>query len=61
MSGARTRGRPKLSPDARRVQTNFRTDPALRAQLEASAAAHGRLLTEEIERLLRLALGSAQR
>jgi len=61
MSAARTRGRPKLSPEARRVQTNFRTDPGLRSMIEASARAHGNTLTVEVERLLRAALDGERR
>lgn len=42
-------GRPRKAAEARRVPFGMRTTPAIRALLEAAAAASGRSLAGEIE------------
>ena len=49
-------GRPRHGAEVKKAPLNLRTDPDLRAAIDASAAAHGLTTTREVERLVRLAL-----
>ena len=49
-------GRPRHGPRPKTAALNMRTDPELAARVEASAATHRLSRTQEVERLVRLAL-----
>jgi predicted HicB family RNase H-like nuclease len=49
-------GRPREGVHAKKAPLNLRTDPELRARVEASAAQHKITLTKAVERLVRRGL-----
>lgn len=49
-------GRPLHGDQPKKAYFNMRTDPELRARVEASARAHGLPMVQEVERLVRRGL-----
>jgi hypothetical protein len=49
-------GRPRHGEQVKASYLNMRTDPGLRARIEASARARGLSIAQEVERLVRASL-----
>lgn len=49
-------GRPRHGAEVKTAYLNMRTDPELRARVEASAARRGLSIAEEVERMVRFQL-----